>query len=104
MYVLGQHVGTLAAWLTGVGGAVAAIAAGAVVLYEVRENACDALLWTIQRDLFAARQMQTQAIELGPQLEELEAVTMNKQVLKSARESIEIFEQKREEEKAECGR
>ncbi len=100
MHILSQNIKGIAATITAIG----VIVAGTIALLNVREDACDALLWTIQRDLFAAQQMRTKATELGPTLTERDAIEMNNQVIKSMAESVQTFEQKREKEKKECGR
>ena len=100
MRLLTENLKGIAATITALG----VIVVGTIALLNVREDACDALLWTIQRDLFAAQQMRTKATELGPKLTEQDAIEMNEQVLKSAGESVQTFEQRREKEKKECGR
>lgn len=98
MRVLGQNLGAIAATL----GAVGVIALGAIKIHAVHSNACDALLWTIQVDLFAARREERDAVERAAALTDPGAIRLNRDMLQDAVKSIEIFEERREQKKVEC--
>jgi hypothetical protein len=68
------------------------------------EQACDALLWTLQRDIFAAQRNETEAVELASRLTDPDARALNRQVLRSARESLLIFQDQKAHEMKECNR
>lgn len=68
------------------------------------EQACDALLRTIQRDLYAAQHNRDVAIERVERLTDPEAVAINRERLQSARESVQQFEDKKASEMKECNR
>ncbi len=97
-------------WATVVIGAAGfSTIAGAIIAWDQikpwpSEQACDALLWTVQRDIFAAQRNQTEAIELASRLTDPVALALNRQVLRSARESLEVFRDKKASEMAECNR
>lgn len=82
---------------------------GAVVAWDQikpwpSEQACDALLWTVQRDIFAAQRNETEALELASRLTDPDAQALNRQVLRSARESLQIFKDQKAHEMDECNR
>ena len=68
------------------------------------EQACDALLRTIQRDLFAAQHNRDIALDRVTRLTDPDAIAINRERLRSARESVQVFKDKKVREMKECNR
>jgi hypothetical protein len=94
--------------LVAIAGGFTVLGGAAIMWEDIRpwpsKQACDALLWTIQRDIAAAEHHYTRALELRQKLTDPDAIAFNNDVLRSQKQSIQVFTDKKTREMKECNR